>query len=327
MANCVTVAVTARLHLGFLDLNGGLGRLFGSLGLALDGPQTLFKLEHAGEDSATGPDAERAAAHVTRLAGHLGLPGGHRIVMREAIPAHAGLGSGTQLALAVAAALRCLHGLALDVEADAVTLGRGARSGLGIGLFLEGGLALDGGRGASDRPAPIVARMPFPEDWHVLLVRDPARQGIHGPEELEAFKALPAFPAELAGHLCRLALMQALPAVAELDLSAFGRAVTEMQARLGDHFAPVQGGRFTSPDVAALIERLASRGVEGYGQSSWGPTGFVFAASRAEARALLDDVAPLAAERGLVLSIARGRNIGAAIDETTDAVKKGARHG
>jgi predicted sugar kinase len=34
----VSVTVPARLHLGFLDLDGGLGRRFGSLGMALDGP-------------------------------------------------------------------------------------------------------------------------------------------------------------------------------------------------------------------------------------------------------------------------------------------------
>ena len=47
MENCVTVAVGARLHLGFLDLNGGLGRRFGSLGLALDGPETVLELSRA----------------------------------------------------------------------------------------------------------------------------------------------------------------------------------------------------------------------------------------------------------------------------------------
>ena len=32
----VTVSVPARLHLGFLDLNGGLGRRFGGIGLAIN---------------------------------------------------------------------------------------------------------------------------------------------------------------------------------------------------------------------------------------------------------------------------------------------------
>jgi beta-RFAP synthase len=327
MAKCVTVAVGARLHLGFLDLNGGLGRRFGSLGLALDAPETILELSRDSADSAEGPQAERAAGYVGKLAKHLGLPDGHRIVIREAIPAHAGLGSGTQLALAGAAALRRLHGLALAVEADALVLDRAARSGLGTGLFVHGGIALDGGRGADGRPAPIIARLPAPESWHILLVLDRKAEGVHGADEVAAFKSLPIFPAELAGHLCRVALMQALPAVAESDLPAFGRAVTEIQKRVGDYFGAVQGGRFASSDVAAVLETLAASGVEGYGQSSWGPTGFAFAASYAEAERLRGIAAGIAAAKKLELKIVKGRNRGAAIGEVAEAIKRGARHG
>ncbi|MGH6927150.1 MAG: hypothetical protein ACREEV_02440, partial [Dongiaceae bacterium] len=99
MRDCVTVSVGARLHLGFLDLNGGLGRRFGSLGLAIEEPQTVVELSRDLRDSANGPQAERAGQHLARLASHLGLPAGHRLVIHEAVSPHAGLGSGTQLAL------------------------------------------------------------------------------------------------------------------------------------------------------------------------------------------------------------------------------------
>ena len=98
----------------------------------------------------------------------------------EVVPAHAGLGSGTQLALAVAAGVRRFHGLPLDVRGDAIRLGRGARSGVGIGLFDRGGLVVDGGRGPLTTAAPVVSRMPFPEQWRILVVLDPHRQGVHG---------------------------------------------------------------------------------------------------------------------------------------------------
>jgi len=226
----------------------------------------------------------------------------------------------------MAAALRALHGDALDVEADALVLDRAARSGLGTGLFLQGGLALDGGRGPLDRPAPIIARLPFPEAWHILLVLDPAAEGVHGPEEAAAFRSLPEFPASLAAHLCRLVLMQALPAVVECDLDAFGRAVSEVQRHIGDYFGAAQGGRFANRSVAAVLDLLAQSGVEGIGQSSWGPTGFAFAASRAEARRLQDIAAPIAAAEGLDLRVVKGRNSGAAI-EVAEAIKRGARNG
>jgi beta-RFAP synthase len=327
MRDCVTVSAAARLHLGFLDLNGGLGRKFGSLGLAIEEPDTLVEIARAPTSSVEGPQAERATLDLKRLAAHLGLPGGHRLAVHRAIPAHAGLGSGTQMALAIAAALRRLHGLAPDVDGDALLLDRAARSGLGAGLFQEGGVALDGGRGELDRPAPIIARLPFPDEWRVLLVLDPSRQGIHGREELAAFRALPPFPAELAAHLCRIVVMQALPAVAERDLASFGKAVTEIQAQVGGHFRAAQGGRYASPGVAAVLERLAEHGVHGYGQSSWGPTGFAFARSAAEAERLRDLASPLAERAGLDLKIVNGRNYGASIVERVRGAEKGVRHG
>src|SRR5688572_5559747 len=124
MRDCVTVSVAARLHLGFLDLNGGLGRKFGSLGLALEEPDTLIEISRSAGDAATGPQAQRAFPHLARMVERLGLPSGHSLCIHRAIPPHAGLGSGTQLALGVAAALRRLHRLAVDVEGDALLLDR-----------------------------------------------------------------------------------------------------------------------------------------------------------------------------------------------------------
>jgi beta-RFAP synthase len=314
MQDSASVAVSARLHLGFLDLHGGLGRRFGGLGLALDEPKTVLVITRSGSDSAAGPQADRAFGYLRVLAEALGLPSGHRLTVLRAIPAHAGLGSGTQLALAVAAALRRVHGLILDIKGDAVRLDRAARSGLGAGFFEHGGLALDGGRAENGAPAPIIARLPFPEAWRVLLVLDPARQGAYGTDEVRALAALPRFPAELAAHLCRLVVMQALPAVAEADLAGFGTAITEIQRHVGDHFSAVQGGRFMSPAVAAVIDLLAANGIEGYGQSSWGPTGFAFCRSEDEAKSMRELSLPLASRSGLRLEVVKGRNEGAAMD-------------
>src|SRR5437588_4706622 len=145
----VTVAVPARLHLGFLDLDGGLGRRFGSIGVAISELQTRVAIERAAATEISGPVSDRVERYLDMMRRELGLARGHRVETLDAVPAHAGLGSGTQLALAVAAAVRWLHGLPLDVAADAIRLDRGARSGAGVGLFHHGGLVLDGGR----RPA------------------------------------------------------------------------------------------------------------------------------------------------------------------------------
>ncbi len=82
--------------------------------------------------------------------------------------------------------------------------------------------------------------------------------------------------------------MQALPALVERDLAQFGEAISRIQTILGNYFAPAQGGaRYTSPSVAAAMALLERYGAIGIGQSSWGPTGFAFAASDDEAQRLV----------------------------------------
>jgi beta-ribofuranosylaminobenzene 5'-phosphate synthase len=315
MSAQVDVAATARLHLGFLDMNGGLGRKFGGLGLSLDSPATRLTLTRADGNDVEGPEQARAAELLARAQAALTPGVAHRLVIHEAIPAHSGFGSGTQLALAVAAALRRLEDLPLDPAADAALMARGARSGLGAGLFVTGGLMVDGGRGPVTQTPPVIARAEFPEEWRVLLVCDPAAVGLHGADEREAFIALPPSPPGASGELCRLVLMQALPALAERSLAPFGAAVARIQEVVGDYFAPRQGGRrFISAKVEAAVGRLTREGATGGGQTSWGPTGFAFAESEAAARAILAHVEREARSDGLDISIHSGCNRGARID-------------
>jgi beta-RFAP synthase len=324
-AASVTVTVPARLHLGFLDLNGGLGRRFGSIGLALGGIRTRLTIGVAGRTEIAGPERERVRAHLEVMRRSLALDAAHCVTIEEAVSAHAGLGSGTQLALAVAAAVRHLHGVPLDTPGDAARLGRGARSGVGIGLFERGGLVVDGGHGPMTSTAPIVSRIPFPEHWRVLVVLDPTRQGLHDAGEREAFAALPPFPGSSAAQLCRLTLIKALPALVECDLAGFGEAIRDMQRILGDYFAAAQGGaRFTSPRVGACLDVLDRAGAHGVGQSSWGPTGFAFAPSPEEADRLARLAREEPASRGLDIRVTSGLNHGAVVTAlaTADAPRQ-----
>ncbi|WP_206199436.1 beta-ribofuranosylaminobenzene 5'-phosphate synthase family protein [Parasulfuritortus cantonensis] len=306
-----TVSAPARLHLGFLDLHGGLGRRFGSLGLALDEVATTVTAQTADRICAEGPQARRAETYARLALRHMGIATGAHIVVHRAIPEHAGLGSGTQLALAVASALAHLYGAECDARALAATLNRGQRSGIGLGLFEQGGFVLDGGRGATEEPPRITARLDFPASWRLLLILDDGFRGLHGAAEKEAFAALPMFSEQQAGRLCRLALMQALPALAEHDIAGFGAAISAIQAAVGDHFAPAQGGRFASRRVARALDWCAHNGASGVGQSSWGPTGFVLLDSETRAHALLRALRSAFADQGLEFLVCSGRNRGA----------------
>src|SRR5262249_19807722 len=140
----VTVTVPARLHLGFADLNGELGRRFGSLGIAIDTPRTRPSIARGERLRAEGADAPRALRHPGALVAHYSLERVLQLTIEQPIPTHIGLGSGTQLALATGAAVARLDGLDLDARAIAGLLDRGARSSIGIAPFDRGGVVLDG---------------------------------------------------------------------------------------------------------------------------------------------------------------------------------------
>lgn len=284
----LSVVAPARLHLGFVDLNGRLGRRFGSLGLALEQPYTQIMLRRAKQFSSVGPDSERALNYATRLLKQLDLSEPLEIIVERAIPAHSGLGSGTQLALAVGSGIARLFELDLTLPEIAHSLQRGARSGIGIGAFEQGGFLVDGGRAENTGLPPLTVRLPVPQQWHVLLIFDDHQQGVHGRAEQQAFADLPEFSDQQAGEISRLLLMQALPAIAERDFNGFSQAIRAIQYHIGHYFAPLQGGGpFTSDKVAAVLEWLGQQGIVGVGQSSWGPTGFAFIDGEDRARALL----------------------------------------
>jgi beta-RFAP synthase len=309
------VAAPARLHFGFLDLNFGLGRKFVGLGMAVDAPETRLTLRRSDAGlAADGPDAARALAHLRRLVDEHGARSGFHLAVERAIPPHAGLGSGTQLALAVAAAYAALECPAAEATVLARELGRAERSGIGFAAFRSGGVVLDGGRGAETDVPPVVARLPFPDDWRILLVFDEAHVGVHGDVERAAFAALPPFPAESSAELCRLVVVRALPALAEGDAAAFGQVIGEIQRRVGDHFAPAQGGRFASPAVAEVLAWLGSQGREGVGQTSWGPTGFALFGDAAAAEHVAHEARHrYAGVAELAFAVVGGRNSGARI--------------
>jgi beta-RFAP synthase len=306
----VLVEAPARLHLGFIDVSGTLGRRFGSIGVTVEEFSTSVALRRAAHFESRGPQGERAAEYLRRLLDDYDPPGSVALEVQRAIPEHVGLGSGTQLALAVGRAFWALFDRPASGAALASRLDRGARSGIGIGAFEQGGFVIDGGRGASGGHPPLIARLAFPPAWRLLLVFDRARRGLFGEAEREAFRALQAFPQAKAAHLAHLTLMRLMPALVEQDCTGFGAAIGEIQRTVGDYFAQAQGGRFTSAAVGAVLAWLESKGIAGVGQTSWGPTGFAVFESQTRAHALLLEVRERFGRDGLEFALVSGRNRG-----------------
>ncbi len=189
-----SVTAPARLHLGFLDLSGGLGRTYGSIGLAVDAPATEITRHPRRRLRGRRPRERACAPDPPRSAEALGARGRYRADVKRAIPPHAGLGSGTQLALAISQRHHAPRRTGASPQELGNLAGRGARSSIGMAAFESGGFIIDGGRGAKDRPPPILVRTDFPEAWRALLVLDPKAQGAHGDREAKAFAALPPVP-------------------------------------------------------------------------------------------------------------------------------------
>ena len=291
----VRVQAPGRLHLGFLDPAGSLGRRFGSLGLVIDGFSTTLTLRRAPADrsSAADPAGEaelpRARRHLEALRAATGQTDPLHLHIARALPAHAGFGSGTQLGLAVGRAFAALHDLPLPTAEIARLTGRGLRSGVGIAGFDQGGLLLDGGPGADGAPAPVLARLVLPEAWRVLVVLDRRADGLHGDAERAALARLAPLPRASAAEICHEVLMRVLAGAASAEFEPFARGLSRVQEVLGGHFAPVQrAGAFASPAVGRLIGWIGRHTLAGTGQSSWGPTGFAVLPSEAVASEVVE---------------------------------------
>ncbi|MBI4585562.1 MAG: DUF447 family protein [Planctomycetes bacterium] len=285
----VEVRTGSRLHFGLFAPWKDFSRQHGGAGVMVAEPGVLLQAERAEASSAEGPlaaRAEEAARKVLKnLAADPGAPGGIKVTVRAAAPEHAGLGTGTQLELAAARAAAALLGRPQAGAAElARLLGRGRRSAIGLHGFEGGGLLVDGGlaKDSAGAAAPLLARFEVPEGWPILLILPERLRGLSGRFEIEAFERLdrgggpPERRRGLAAELCRLVLAALLPAAAEKDFAGFSRALGELGRKAGEVFEGAQGGRFASPEVEELLDWLRREGIDGAGQSSWGPAVFAF---------------------------------------------------
>jgi beta-ribofuranosylaminobenzene 5'-phosphate synthase len=268
----VYVKTPARLHLGLIDLNGDLGRLFGGLGVGIDRPNVVLEAEQSETLAVAGEKTEQVKTLAERFLETYKVKASVSVNVKQVIPEHVGLGSGTQLALAVATALARIFYVKASVQELAEAMGRGQRTSVGTTIFEQGGFVVDGGKCTGENRFPAaIFRQPFPQDWRFVVAIPNINKGLSKTEETQAFKALAPMKAEDAGRMCRLTMMKLLPALVERDIKSFGEALTQIQIVIGDYFASVQGGTYSSQVAAEGIGLLQNLGSYGVGQSSWGP--------------------------------------------------------
>lgn len=317
----MTVRSAARLHFGFLDMGGSLGRKFGSVGLSISDPRTVVRARASDTLAVYGADEERRTLVMTHMKrfydnfeaaeARANRDRGAAIYLDQGILPHVGFGSGTQLALCVVTALCGLYGARKSPEEIAAISRRGLRSGIGLESFRQGGFIVDAGSEDSEKHPPLpLFRRAFPREWRVLLACPPTAKGLSGADEDLAFKELKPGP-EASAEICRLVLMKLLPGLIERKIEAFGDAIERIQRITGESFSSVQAGCFASPlaeDIFAQMRRLGARGM---GQSSWGPLLYGFlpdSRSAAEAAKYL-----ARSFEGIPVRVVSGRNIGARV--------------
>lgn len=309
-----TLRSPARLHFGLVEICPDQPHLFGGLGVTIDQPETSLVAEaHTGKFcDISHYEIENAGSWLPRIETVLekfnqtfvqdhASPSTSIFSEKQAVnlrlvkppEAHAGLGSGTQIACSMAtllAAIRlesihkqCIQS-AFEVWEQATfpdnlsilkrladITGRGKRSYVGLAGHLYGGLIVDHGVHEINGGERTITRIAIPDGWHALLAYSQKLATISGKQELDYFTYC-AKPNLKRNQMLSLIVDEIIPAIENAEMDRFGNALFEYGRLGGEIFQAVQSGLYRDSEVTALIEAIRQFGILATGQTSWGPT-------------------------------------------------------
>ncbi|HWR24823.1 MAG TPA: beta-ribofuranosylaminobenzene 5'-phosphate synthase [Methanosarcina sp.] len=315
----INIVSPSRLHVTLIDLNAELGRVDGGAGITLESPGMEISATEADTIEVFG---DSILTVKMRKAAEALLPEGKgiRLEIKDSLPDHVGLGSGTQAALSAAAAVNKIYGLGKTVRELAIAVGRGGTSGIGVAAFENGGFILDGGHKFKDKgafspsaashvpPGPVLFRRDFP-DWPIV-VAIPNTKGVYDAAEVDIFKKFCPIPLSEVQEICHVILMQMLPALVEEDLESFGKAVNHIQ-RTGFKRREVE---LQPQPVLNIMEYMQNNGASGAGISSFGPVVYGVVGSIEEGRKLQKEAQKMLDESlGGKVMLTKAKNRGADI--------------
>ena len=290
------IKTPSRIHMTLIDMNGSFGRIDGSVGLALSDGGVWMRAQKSDTDTVTVtqwsdgsirepmPDFVDYVRHAAKCL----LPpnAGIELEFLSPVRQHVGLGSGTQIALSVAAAVNDLYSLGKSVRELAQLTRRGGTSGIGVLAFEKGGFIMDAGHKTELKsgflpssksnapPADLMLRMDFP-NWDVVVALPPAC-GISGNAEKDFFQKHCPIPIDDVQKVSHILLMKMLPSLAENDIEEFGNAVNDLQkAGFKKYEAAIQ-----PKSVKETAELMLKCGVHGAGISSFGPAVYGFSENK-----------------------------------------------
>tara|TARA_B100000524_G_scaffold276391_1_gene153563 strand:- start:1608 stop:2555 length:948 start_codon:yes stop_codon:yes gene_type:complete len=279
----------ARIHLGFLELDPKSNRNFGSLGLAINSFPTIIE-GNLFTKNIINKEKEKFNEIISNIQSRYEIQP-CKIKINKSSPEHSGLGSGTQLALSIGIILTKLSQKKISVNQVAKILERGKRSGIGINCFKKGGFIIDSGKikGKNNVPS-IIFHNKWPKNWKLILIIDNNAKKIFGKRESKKFKKLNKVKSNFSSQNCKSVLMKIMPSIKEKNFADFCSGIQEIQENTGHAFAKFQGGMYSSKNVGKIFNELEKMGIKGYGQSSWGPTGFVLCENALEQKSLIEEI-------------------------------------
>jgi beta-ribofuranosylaminobenzene 5'-phosphate synthase len=325
----VAVIAPSRLHFGLFSLGDAVAGRYIGVGAMIQSPGLRISVRRGNDFVVKGVHADRARAFAELVLLNLckqracehkrALLQRHLQIEVEYAPRqHIGLGVGTQLGLSIAAAICVACELRRPHASDLAYLAeRSARSGIGTYGFGFGGFLVDVGKSEYNNRRPI-SHANIPTDWRFVLFCPKTAGGISGDAEKAAFQRLPPTRLEIAKQSRHLALAELAPAAAAGDFDRFSRSLYEFNHMAGSYFASAQGGIFASEQTTSLVARLRRMGIDGVGQSSWGPTVFALCDTQAAAEGLLRQVGPDAETEDYECLISGPSNQGAVIEILSD---------
>ena len=270
--NTIQIISPARLHFGFLGINNNQSdNLLGGIGLSIDKFHTKITMKKNAKITVKGKSLNKASLFLNTFCRKKKIKPNFFLNIEKSSPQHIGLGSGTQLALSIGRAVSDLSNLNLNTKKIAQILNRSYRSNVGLMNFKHGGFLID--LKIKNKFFTNIDKVFFPEDWKIILIKD-TKQGLHGKNEVDAFKKIRSFPKINHIKLTDLVLFKIYPSLIEKNFDEFSKAVSKLQNVMGKYFNVFQNGVFSSLEVSNVLNFLKKENVSGYGQTSWGPTGF-----------------------------------------------------
>ena len=190
------------------------------------------------------------------------------------------MGSGTQLTLSIEELIRKYYRL----DKETKIFSRRFRSGIGLNSFNKGGFIIDSPKNNLSQ-GEIILQNKFPLNWKIILLFDNNKKGLHGKPEKKFFASSKSN--NLRKNLSDITLNELIPSIIYEDFNVFAKSLTKFQKLNSSFYSSIQKSVYLSKDIEIVIKNISKHFIIGCGQSSWGPTSYMFINSKNDLNKIL----------------------------------------